>query len=275
MNTIPRANKFASDNETLSRRAAGIVLGAGLGLIYALVGGMVSRLVMPGLPLYQPPFGFLGNVLLAMLWGAAVGLICAWPENTIAGVLVAALVSIAPAVVRGLGSVPEDRARLGLAALVLGIPAALFMVPATAVLRATVNHLASFGGSRLSWQERWRRPLLLGLFMAVIALFSLPPAPARATLKHMQATLQTGLAAKSTADLPQELRTVRSGDFLTQADDRYTLEWTEVDLDRFIELRPANNYNEHSAVLVRFDNGHTLVCLYPTPQSRPNCDFRE
>lgn len=274
MKPLPLSIQAAMSDEDGYRRLTGILLGAGLGLIYTLAGGAVNWLTLPGISLYHPPFGFWGNLPLAALWGATVGLICVWPNNAIVGILLAALVSILPAMVRGLSGIPDDGVRLGLIALVLGVPAAIFMVPAIAVLRAAANHLASFRDTSVSWQERWRRPLLLGLAMVLIGLLSLPSAAARATIKHMDQTLQAGLAANAAAKLPQELRALHGGDFLANADADYTLEWTDIDLDHFIDLRPANNYNEHSAVVVRFDNGHTLVCLYPTPQSRPNCDFR-
>ncbi len=90
----------------------------------------------------------------------------------------------------------------------------------------------------------------------------------------MDETLQTGLAAANAADLPTELQALRSGNFLANASDSYTLEWTETDLDRFIDLRPSSNYSEHSAVLVRFDNGQSMICLYPGVDVRPNCAFR-
>ena len=51
----------------------------------------------------------------------------------------------------------------------------------------------------------------------------------------------------------------------------YTLEWTDRDLDRFIELRPASNYENHAAVIARFGAGADLVCLYPARRSPPNC----
>ena len=73
----------------------------------------------------------------------------------------------------------------------------------------------------------------------------------------MNEMLQASLVAGSP---PEGLRLVENGDF--PISEAYTLEWTETDLDRFIELRPANNYSEHSAVIARFETATpSSVCI--------------
>jgi hypothetical protein len=51
----------------------------------------------------------------------------------------------------------------------------------------------------------------------------------------------------------------------------YTLEWTKYDLDRFMQLRPPANFDQHAAVIARFPGDYLLVCVYPTPKQAPNC----
>jgi len=63
------------------RRWAGLILGALIGLAFGGVSQAVNLLFLPGIPLYQPPFGPDGNLLLALLTGALLGLICAWVER--------------------------------------------------------------------------------------------------------------------------------------------------------------------------------------------------
>jgi hypothetical protein len=141
-------------------------------------------------------------------------------------------------------------------------------------LRWAINGLVDLRSHPTSSRERWRGPLILLALVAVVAAFSLYNAKARTLLLRMDAAVQAGLAANSADELPDELQALRNGSFLASASDAYTLEWTETDLDRFIDLRPAGNYGDHSAVLVRFDNGESLVCLYPTIDARPNCAIR-
>ena len=49
------------------RRCAGLILGALIGLAFGSVSQGVNSLFLPGIPLYQPPFGPIGNSLLASL----------------------------------------------------------------------------------------------------------------------------------------------------------------------------------------------------------------
>ncbi len=274
MHRIPVAVKEDPGQVDLTRRLIGLALGALLGLVYFAVSQGVDRLLLPGVPLYQPPLGFLGNLALGALWGSIVGLICAWPYSTAIGVALASLASISVTIVRGLAGIDESVGRLVIIGLVLGVPAALFMVPAMMALRWTINGLVNMRIQRLSPRGRWRGPLLLLALMVIVAAFSVHGAKARTLLARTDDMVQAGLAAASAADLPAELQALRSGSFRASASAEYTLEWTDTDLDRFVDLRPASNYSEHSAVIVRFDNGQSMICLYPGVDVRPNCALR-
>lgn len=274
MHRIPVAVRENAGEVDRYRRLVGAGLGAVLGLVYFLVSQGINIVFLPGVPLFQPPLGFWGNVALGALWGGLLGLICAWPYSTALGVTVASLASIIVTIVRGLSGMDESLGRLVIIALVLGIPAAILMVPAMMALRWAINGLVDLRSHPTSSSQRWRGPLILLALVAVIALFSLYNSKARTLLVRADATIQAGLAASGVDQLPDELRMLHSGSFLANASDSYTLEWTETDLDRFIDLRPSSNYSDHSAVIVRFDNGQSMVCLYPGVDARPNCSMR-
>jgi len=274
MHRIPVAVKENAVEVDRYRRLVGAGLGVLLGLAYFLVSQGINGIFLPGVPLFQPPLGFWGNVALGGLWGGLLGLICAWPYSTASGVTLASLASVTVTVVRGLAGIDESLGRLVIIAVVLSIPAALLMAPAMMALRWAINGLVDLRRHPTASDQRWRGPLILLALVAVVAAFSLYNAKARALLARMDDTLQAGLAADSFAALPVELQALHSGDFLADASGTYTLEWTETDLERFIDLRPSSNYSAHSAVLVRFANGQSLVCLYPDVGIRPNCAFR-
>jgi hypothetical protein len=274
MHRIPVAVRENEGEVDRYRRLMGAGLGAALGLVYFLVSQGINLIFLPDIPLFQPPLGLWGNAALGALWGGLLGLICAWPYSTAIGVVLASIASISVNVVRGLAGIDEPLGRLVIIAMVLGVPTAILMIPAMMALRWAINGFVDLRSHPTSRRERWRSPLILLALIAVVAAFSLYNAKARTLLVRMNDTLQAGLAAASAADLPGELQTLRSGNFLANASDSYTLEWTETDLDRFIDLRPSSNYSDHSAVLVRFDNGRSLVCLYPTVDARPNCAIR-
>jgi hypothetical protein len=274
MHRIPVASRENERAVDRYRRLVGVGLGAVLGLVYFLISQGINVVFLPGIPLFQPPMGFWGNVALGVLWGGLLGLICAWPYSTAIGVAAASLASVTVTIVRGLAGLDESLGRLVIIGLVLAIPAAILMVPAMMALRWAVNGLVDLRSHPTSSRERWRGPLILLALVAVVAAFSLYNAKARSLLTRANDTVQTGLAAGSADQLPEELRALRSGAFLASASNGYTLEWTESDLDRFIDLRPSSNYNDHSAVIVRFDNGQSMICLYPGVDARPNCAIR-
>ncbi len=274
MHRIPVAVKEDPGQTDRTRRLMGLVLGAILGLVYFLVSQGINLVFLPDVPLFQPPLGFWGNIALGTLWGGVLGLICAWPYSTAIGVALASIASISVNVVRGLSGIDESLGRLVIIAVVLGVPTAILMIPAMMALRWAINGLMDLRNQPTSWRERLRLPARLLLLVALVAAFSLYNAKARTLLVRMNDTLQAGLAAADMADLPTELQTLRSGNFLANASDGYTLEWTEADLDRFIDLRPSSNYSQHSAVIVHFDNGQSMICLYPGVEVRPNCAFR-
>ncbi len=274
MHQIPVAVKEDFGQVDRLRRLFGFVLGALSGFVYFLVSQGINAVFLSGVPLYQPPFGFLGNVALGALWGGVLGLICAWPYSTALGVALASIASVTVTIGRGLAGIDESLGRLVIIGLVLGVPTAFLMVPAMMALRWSINGFINLRDHPTLRHQRWRGPLILLALIAVVAAFSLYTAKARTLLLRANATVQAGLAANSVAELPAELQALRSGDFLTGGSASYTLEWTETDLDRFIDLRPSSNYNEHSAVIVRFDNGRSMVCLYPGVDVRPNCAFR-
>lgn len=270
MHRIPVVARPDPAAEDRRRRLIGLGLGALLGLVYAAVSQGVNHVALPGIPLYQPPLGYWGNLGLSGLWGGVLGLVVAWPYGTSAGVVAASVLNALVTTGRGMLGIQDNPGRLVVAGLFLGVPVAILTLPVMAMLRWAVNGLMEVNGQPRPLLQRWRRPLNLVLITAAVAVLSLYHAQARTVLQRTDEMLRAGLAAADQEALPDALRR-DAGDFLARASNSYTLEWTEADLDRFIELRPATNYSQHSAVIARFDNGWTLVCLYPTADSRPNC----
>ena len=82
--------------------------------------------------------------------------------------------------------------------------------------------------------------------------------------------IEAGLRATDTASLPAPLQAPRVTKF-PAGRTRYTLEWTNIELDRFIELRPAASYDKQAAVITRFKNGLMLVCIYTAAKAAPSC----
>ena len=259
------------------RRGAGVLVGLMFGCAYALVSQLVNRLALPGIPLYQPPLGWFGNILLGLLAGAALGLLCAWPASPargsfLGGAAAAAAIFVVTLLRMGAGAAPT------LIGLIFSVPMAWVSVLGMAVVRWLVDRQVEARKESAPLLRRLRLPLILTGVLGLLALFALLSTDARLELRRMNAMVQAGLRATDPASLPAPLQApsvtafpagTRSSYTLERSS--YTLEWTNVELDRFIELRPAANYDRQAAVIARFANGPLLVCIYSAPKAEPSC----
>lgn len=258
---------------TARRRAAGILLGTALGISYGIVAQLINRVALPGLPLHQPPLGPPGNILLHGLVGAGLGFLSALPVSAAWGIFLgslAAALAVFISTLLHLGSATNASGAF-ITSMVFSVPIAWLTVPVVALLRWAADRQVEAVREGAPLLARLRAPLVLMLIMAALAAFELLPDHARSELRHAHALVQTGLQASAPNDLPVPLRGPLVRGFPPGTRTRYSLEWTQLDLDRFIQLRPPSSYDQHAAVIVRFSGGYLLVCLYPTPRSEPNC----
>ena len=65
-----------------------------MGLAYSLVAQNINSLSLRGIPLYEPQPGKINTILITVLIGGLMGLIAAWPEDALPGVLLSAVVGI-------------------------------------------------------------------------------------------------------------------------------------------------------------------------------------
>lgn len=255
-----------------ARRRMGVILGALLGLAFGVVTQMINRVAVPGIPLYQPPVGPFGNILLSGVMGAALGALTCYPASAALGILLgglASLVGILVYMLLRLGSLGFGGALVS--SVIFSVPMAWLTIPVLALLRWVSERQVDAGRSGDSLLVRARLPVAIILVMAFLGSFELMPAEARGNLRQTDDMLRTGLSSASAAALPEPLRGPYVTTFPPAQKTGYTLEWTRYDLDRFNELRPPSNFDQHAAVIARFPGSYYLVCVYPTPRQQPNC----
>ena len=73
------------------RRRTGLIIGLVLGTGYALTVNVINRLALPGIPLYTPPPGPFGLTVITALMFGVLGLLAAWTEESLPGVLLSGL----------------------------------------------------------------------------------------------------------------------------------------------------------------------------------------
>jgi hypothetical protein len=256
-----------------SRRTLGAIFGAAMGLVYGLVAQNINTLVLPGIPLYQPPPGKFTTILLTILLGGLLGFIAAWPEDAIPGVLYSALAGI---VFTSLYSMflAEGGDRQVFQMLIIFIftflPRAILFIPMSAMIRWAVSvwqaelQTVTFSVRKLA--------ISLGLVLllaGLVGLFSLYPRQGREALATTHVLLQQAQRSTSAGGLPDEIKAVDG--FSQVGVGSYTLRLSD-DPDKLPIARPPAGYEETEyAVLVRFENGFRFACVYGKPGVPPIC----
>jgi hypothetical protein len=256
------------------RRLTGLVFGGVLGLAYGLVSQTINRAVMPGLPLYQPPLGPLGNTALGVAGGALLGVVAAWGEDSVVSTMLASAASAA--LIVG-GSLLQARPTGNqLAAVVVNLvflvlPFWGMLVPIIAALRWGVNKLVEGHRDRTRIGSRLRVPIALVLVVGLVGATSLYRAEARLLLTRTDALLRENQQAAVTDALAAPLAGPDAGPFIERGKGPYTLAWELRGIEKYRIPRPGKNFDSHSVVVARFKNGWNLVCLYVAVGETPLC----
>jgi hypothetical protein len=256
------------------RRLAGLLLGGTVGLGYGMVSQGINRLILPGVPLYQPPYNATGNAIACLAGGALLGLICSWPQGSVQGTFLASAVSALAIVIGSFISAGMTRQVLVTAAVTgifLALPFWGMLVPVLAALRWAVDHLEESHRDRLHWGLRVVRSVLLILIAGLIGLHTRYPAEARRLLIDTHAWLQQAQQVTAEPGLPAWLAAPDVGGFVQRGRGSYELSWEKRDLERYRIPRPGRNFNNHSAVIAHFAGGWNLVCIYITAEEPPLC----
>lgn len=259
------------------RRKWGFFLGLATALAFTLVSQGINFLLMPGVPLFLPPFGAVGNVILGVLLGVLVGLVAAWPENFFIGVLLSSLIGwIAVSVASMFTGQLEQQAAVNRAAalVIILIPIVGFFVPFMAFFRWIVvrEEAASIEQQRLGtpWQRtRLVLPLVLLLIAGWLGYFNRYPPRGQNAVTRMHQMLQAASASGS-QELPVPLSPPNVVGFREKSTGAYTMVWDPDESNRFAIPRPSGN-DPASAVITTFDNGWMLVCIFTSPDRPPNC----
>lgn len=256
------------------RRLIGLGLGTLVGLIYGAVAQGITRAYLPGIPLYQPPFGPVGNAALCLLIAAALGVFTAWPAGSVGGILLGSTLAGLGVVLNSLLNAPlraELIWPLVLTGVFLVLPFVALLAPALALFRWAVNVQEESVRERYTLGVRLRGPLLLVLAAVAIGWLALLRPDARLTLARMDALVQDGQRSAGAAGLPAPLAGADVADFAQHAGAAYQLEWTKSDLNRYRIPRPAQNFDAHTIAVARFADGWMLACLFVAPDVEPTC----
>jgi hypothetical protein len=259
---------------TRYRRVAGVVIGAGLGLVYGAITQSINSIVFPGLPFHLPPYGPVVNTVLCFLGGASLGLLSAWPQESAIGILIA---SVTGALVIGGTTLAATRINwesgpgVILIILFLMLPITAIVVPFVASVRWATNKQEDSYRAGYLTGSRVLAPLLLLIVTGGLAATTLYPPEARPALERVNALVQAGQAATDVHDLPEPFKSDAMAGFLENAQGTFTLEWNR-QFDRYgAFILPGVDPREQSVVVVYLQNGWTFACLFASFDAEPVC----
>jgi hypothetical protein len=257
----------------LNRRRHGLVIGLAAGFVFGLIANAANPLLLPGIPLYQPPFGWLGNTLLWMATGGLLGLISAWASSSVYGIVIGSLVA---GLLLQLSSLLSSNLSALLGLKLIGVaglffPFAALASPLLMLLRWAANEQREWYQQRWFTWKRLRVPLVFLVATGGLALLWLIPPDGQNVLKRMNSLVQQGLQSGSPSSLPAALQDPLVGPFRDRATPGYSLEFSRQNLTRFqIPYAPQGDF-QPAAAIARFSSQWTLVCLYVNPETAPFC----
>jgi hypothetical protein len=259
-----------------SRRVLGAVIGFLTGLLYGIISQTINQISLPGISFYQEGLGTLGTILLTAFGGGVMGLLAAWPDEAIQGVITGALVGAA---ISTLGTVINVRAFTVAAERLVGAYAVLFITflprafvfaPVAWLIRRAVgiweNEVVR---ENLSFRKMALSLVPLLVMVVVFGALALYPKDARYALRTTHDLVQAGMLANGADELPSALRPVDG--FLQSAQGPYTLLLGD-DPNVLPVQRPITSYMvQEYAVFVNFANGFRFGCAFTPPHPQPAC----
>lgn len=260
-------------DENLRRRRTGLIIGLFLGTGYSLTANLINRLVLPGIPLYTPPPGMAGLIVITALMFGLLGLIAAWTDEALPSVLLSGFIGSLISSAWNLATETDKFAALTLL-VVIFMPRVFFFLPFGGAVRWLTHKITQPTPKSTSPMRKLFPTFLAFIFMVVVGTFAILPKETRTSLVQMDALLQTEINSHATSrsELPKSLQSVNG--FIQNAKGayRYTIGSNP---DVLPAQRPIVGYGvSEPFIIVRFENGFRFGCVFSPPYIEPACaDF--
>ncbi|HXD08553.1 MAG TPA: hypothetical protein VN653_00720 [Anaerolineales bacterium] len=253
------------------RRRTGLVLGLILGTAYSLTSNLINRLALPGIPLYTPPPGEFGLIVITALMFGALGLLAAWPDEALPGVLISGLAGSFISSIWIFGTETNKTATLALLVL-LFLPRMFFYLPLGVLVRWLISRMDQPAVQNIAPVRRLMPVILAFALMVFLGTLTRYPKETRTALVRMNELMKAGLPINTRADLPKPLLGVEG--FVQNADGAYSF-LIGSDPDVLPVQRPVVEYGEPEPfIIIRFENGFRFGCVFSPPYVNPACsDF--
>ena len=258
--------------ELIAQRRMGLILGLALGLGYSLSSNLINKINLPDIPLSVPWPGTVGLIVISTLMFGALGLIAAWTEESLPGVLAAALAGSVLSAIWILLNETSNKSGAFIVLFLVFLPRIFFYLPFSGLVRWLISKFEDSAYRKVPPIRRWL-PVLISLLLAVVAgTFNLYPKEVRQSLIKMNELTQLGMQASARAELPKSLQSVEG--FIQNADGEFTFAMGS-NPDVLPVQRPIVEYGEiEPFIIISFENGFRFGCVFSPPYVVPACiDF--
>jgi hypothetical protein len=250
-----------------------LIIGLLIGLLYGIVSQTINPLVLGNIPLYQPQPGGWVMIVLFVLGGGSLGLLAAWPEEVIPGVILSSLVGVLGSSLLTIWQARSSEERLGrtIAVLIFTLfPRALLFAPISALTRWVLGIWErELQEITFSYRKLAASLVLVAVLALAAGAFELYPRAARQALVVTHELIQAGLGAADFDSLPPALKPVDG--FIQRARGSYVLLLSD-NPDLLPVQRPMNATDESEyVVFVRFESGFRFGCAFTPGYAEPSC----
>ena len=257
----------------LHRRRTGLIIGLALGGGYSLTANLINYLALPGIPLYTPPPGALGLIVVTALMFGVLGMLAAWTDESLPGVLLSGLIG---SIISSIWILVNETNKFAAMTLlvVIFMPRMFFYKPFGALVRWLIHKIDQPTPRPVAPVRKLIPVFLAFLFMIFAGSFAVLPEETRTSLVRMDALLQTGMKSQATSydELPKPLQPVLG--FIQRAKGNYSYSIGS-DPDALPVQRPFVEYGEvEPFIIIKFENGFRFGCVFSPPYIQPACiDF--
>ena len=252
-----------------AQRRLGLILGLALGLGFSLSSNLINRFLLPDIPLFVPWPGTAGVILLSTLMFGALGLIAAWTEESLPGIIASALVGSLVSSIWIIINEASNRTGALIALFLVFLPRVFFYLPFSWLVRWLISRLETSTYRTVPPARRWLTVLMAFLLAVIAGTFSRYPEEVRQSLVRMDDLVQSGMQASSREELPKPLQSVEG--FVANANGPYTFTIGS-DPDVLPVQRPVVEYGAlEPFIIIRFENGFRFGCVFSPPYVVPAC----
>ena len=255
--------------ELTSQRRIGLILGLALGLGYSLSSNLINKFFLPDVPLFVPWPGTVGLIILTTTMFGVLGLIAAWTEESLPGVIASALVGSVVSSLWIILNEASNRTGAFITLFLVFLPRVFFYLPFSWLVRWLVSRLEVSSYRNIAPARRWLSVLLSFLLAVLAGTFRLYPEEVRESLVRMDELVQLGMQATTRDSLPRSLQTVEG--FVSNANGRYNFT-IGADPDDLPVQRPVVEFGAiEPFIITRFENGFRFGCVFSPPYVVPAC----